>query len=198
MTELDAWQGDFGTNYTGRNVIEWRTRQPGLRQVLDGLEVKSVLEVGCNRGHNLVALADLLGDEADVVGIEPNRYAQRVARTASDRIAVLNGHAFDLPFKDGSVDLVFTAGVLIHIALERLPAALAEIHRVSRRYVAALEYFAEEETPIPYRGRNDLLWKRNFLKHYQEQYPALEVVKTGYFDMDQGFDRTHWWVLKKP
>jgi spore coat polysaccharide biosynthesis protein SpsF len=198
MSELDAWKGDFGATYTDRNVIEWQARQPGWREVLQGLTVQSVLEIGCNRGHNLVAISDLLGEQADVVGIEPNRHAQRVARGSSDRIAVLNGDAFALPFKDRTFDLVFTAGVLIHIALARLPAALAEIHRVSRRYIVALEYFAEEETSIPYRGRDDLLWKRNFLKHYQEQFPELVLVRSGYFGAEQGFDRTHWWVLEKP
>jgi pseudaminic acid biosynthesis-associated methylase len=198
MSELDAWKGDFGATYTDRNVIEWQARQPGWREVLQGLPVQSVLEIGCNRGHNLVAISDLLGEQADVVGIEPNRHAQRVARGSSDRIAVLNGDAFALPFKDRTFDLVFTAGVLIHIALARLPAALAEIHRVSRRYIVALEYFAEEETSIPYRGRDDLLWKRNFLKHYEEQFPELVLVRSGYFGAEQGFDRTHWWVLEKP
>lgn len=197
MSQLDAWKGEFGEAYTDRNVADWRARQPGFREVLGGLELRGVLEVGCNRGHNLVALADLLGEDADVVGIEPNRHAQRIARAASDRIGVLSGNAFELPFRDGTFDLVFTAGVLIHISLADLPRALAEIHRVSRRYVVALEYFAEEETAIPYRGREDLLWKRDFLRHYQTQFPDLRLVRSGYFGPEQGFDRTTWWLLEK-
>jgi len=196
--QLEAWQGEFGEAYTDRNVEDWRTRLPGLTPIVEGVPVHSVLEVGCNRGHNLVAFSELLGLEAEIVGIEPNRHAREIARTSSNRIAVLEGSAFELPFKDGYFDLVFTSGVLIHISLADLPKALAEIHRVSRRYILAMEYFAEEETVIPYRGREDLLWKRNFLKHYQTQFPGLKVVREGFLGLEEGWDRQTWWLLEKP
>jgi pseudaminic acid biosynthesis-associated methylase len=156
-----------------------------------------VLEVGCNRGHNLLALAELLEDNGDIVGIEPNRYALELTRAASTQITALYGHAFDIPFKDGNFDLVFTAGMLIHIPLSDLPTVLGEICRVSRRYVLAVEYFAEEETAILYRGHTDLLWKRNFLLHYQTQCPELALIRSGYWGLGDGFDRTHWWLFEK-
>ncbi len=198
MEQLKHWQGDFGEAYTDRNSIDWRARRPGLRTVVEGLELQRVVEVGCNRGHNLVALSDLLSEGTQIVGIEPNRYAQQLARGSSQRIAVLEATAFDLPFKNGWSDLVFTAGVLIHISPADLPRALAEIYRVSRRYILAMEYFAEELTPIAYRGEDDLLWKRDFLKDYTTQFPDLTLVKSGYFGPEDGFDRTHWWLLEKP
>ena len=92
---------------------------------------------------------------------------------------------------------MFTAGVLIHISLEDLTAALAEIYRVSGRYILAIEYFAQEETAIHYRGKDDLLWKRNFLKHYQTQFPDLTVIRSGYWGPEDGFDRAHWWLFEK-
>ena len=195
---MRVWEGEFGRAYTDRNVINWQTRLPAFQQMLDGLPIKSVLEVGCNRGHNLIALAELLGEDCDVVGIEPNRYALELARASSLKASVLHGHAFDLLFKDGYFDLVFTAGVLIHIPLADLPTALAEIYRVSKRYILAIEYFAEEETVIHYRGHDDLLWKRDFLKHYRTQFPDLTLIRSGYWGPEHGFDRTHWWLLEKP
>jgi pseudaminic acid biosynthesis-associated methylase len=184
MDELRAWEGDFGEAYTQRNVADWRVRQPAFREMIDGLPIQRVLEVGCNRGHNLVALADLLGAEAEVVAIEPNPVAREIARAASAKVA-------------GYFDLAFTAGVLIHVPLEKLPAAIAQIYRVSRRYVLAIEYFDEQETNIPYHGRTDLLWKRNFLQHYQTQFPDLALVRQGYFGPESGFDRCHWWLMEK-
>lgn len=195
--QLSAWQGEFGTAYTERNVPDWRRRLGAFREMLAGLELSSVLEVGCNRGHNLVTLSELLGDEVDLVGVEPNRHALAIARTASPKIATLRGDVFDLPFKDGRFDLVFTAGVLIHVALGDLPRALREICRVSRRHVLAIEYFAEEETVIPYRGHDDLLWKRDFLAHYRRECPDLRPVRQGYWGPEAGFDRTHWWLLER-
>jgi hypothetical protein len=110
---------------------------------------------------------------------------------------VLKGDVFALPFVDGYADLVFTAGVLIHIALDNLPRALAEICRVSNRYILSAEYFAETETIIHYRGHDDLLWKRNFKQHYLDQFPDLALVREGYWEKEYGFERVHWWLFKK-
>jgi pseudaminic acid biosynthesis-associated methylase len=195
--QLSTWEGGFGQAYTDRNVLDWRMRLPAFRQMLNGLQIQRVLEVGCNRGHNLRALAELFAGKGDIIGIEPNRYALELARAVSTQITALYGHAFDIPFKDGNFDLVFTSGVLIHIPLSDLPVALDEICRVSSQYVLAVEYFAEEETTILYRGHTDLLWKRNFLRHYQTQCPELTLIRSGYWGPEDGFDRAHWWLLEK-
>lgn len=193
--QLVAWQGEFGRAYTDRNVVDWRDRLPAFGHILEGLEVCSVLEVGCNRGHNLVALTQVLGSGAEIVGVEPCPYALDQARSAGDSIRVLPGNILDLPFADGSFDLVFTCGVLIHIALSDLPRALAELHRVSRRFLMAGEYFAETETTIHYRGHDDMLWKRNFPEHFEKQFDDLSMIRSGLWKW--GDDDTQWWLFQK-
>lgn len=165
--------------------------------MLEGLALSRVLEVGCNRGHNLVTVSEILGSAAEVVGVEPNRRALALAQQTGRQVTAVHGHIFDLPFADGAFDLVFTAGVLIHVSLEDLAAALREIHRVSHRYILAVEYFAAEETALEYRGRRDLLWKRDFLGHYERQFPTLRLLRHGYWGPEDGFDHTHWWLLEK-
>lgn len=197
VSQLKAWEGEHGKAYTNRNVIDWRTRLPAFRTMLEGLSIKRVLEVGCNSGANLIAIAELVEESSEVVGVEPNRYALELARASDPRVEVVNGNVFNLDFEDEHFELVFTAGVLIHIPLADLAAALAELYRVSRRYILAIEYFAVEETAINYRDHDDLLWKRDFLKHYQTQFPDLKLVRTGYWDREDGFDRSHWWLLEK-
>jgi hypothetical protein len=81
--------------------------------------------------------------------------------------------------------------------LANLASALREVYRCSRSHVLAIEYYAEQETVIPYRGHDDLLWKRDFLRHYQAQFPDLVQVRGGYLDASHGFDRSHWWLLEK-
>jgi pseudaminic acid biosynthesis-associated methylase len=196
-SQLSHWQGEFGDEYTERNVYDWHQRAPSFREMIDGLNVQRVLEAGCNRGLNLLAFSDILGPEAQVVGIEPNLHACEAARVASPKISALQATGFEIPFRDGWFDLAFTCGVLIHIAGDDLPRMLAEIHRVSRRYILAVEYFAETDTEIPYRGHSGLLWKRNFLAHYQQQFPELTVVRQGYVGPEKGFDRCHWWLMEK-
>lgn len=195
--QLKVWQGQFGREYTHRNVIDWRKRVDAFQEMLAELPIKRILEVGCNRGHNLLALAEIMPDGCEIVGIEPNQFALELARAASVKVGVLHADAFDLPFKDTYFDLVFTAGVLIHIPLSDLPLATAEIYRVAKRYLLAVEYYAEQEEVINYRGSNDLLWKRDFLKHYQKAFPGLTLIRNGYWDTEQGFDKTHWWLFEK-
>jgi pseudaminic acid biosynthesis-associated methylase len=195
--QLDAWRGDFGKEYTERNCVDWHIRLPAFREIVNGLSLSRVLEVGCNRGHNLVALREIIGPDAELIGIEPNAQARQAAAAWADRISVLQGTIYDLPFKDGFFDLTFTCGVLIHIDLPNLANALRELYRCSRRYVLAIEYYAEQETVIPYRGHNDLLWKRDFLHHYRDLFPDLVQVRGGYLEAKEGFDRSHWWLLEK-
>lgn len=196
-SQLAFWRGGFGEAYTQRNLIDWRTRVAAFQRMLSGLPIKCVLEIGCNRGHNLVAIAELLGEGSTVVGVEPSPYAVKSAKASSPNPCIVLGHTFNLPFKDGHFDLAFTAGVLIHIAMSDLSKALEEIHRVSGRYILAIEYFAEEETMIRYRGHENLLWKRDCRRHYQDQFPDLTLISSGFWGRDDGFDRTHWWLLEK-
>jgi pseudaminic acid biosynthesis-associated methylase len=194
--QLQEWQGEFGNEYVRRNQIDWQDRLPAFQHMLHGLSPDRVLEVGCNRGHNLVALSKFLED-ADLVGVEPNQYALEIARAAIPQIGILQGNIFDIPFKNNYFDCVFTSGVLIHISLKDLPSALAEIYRVSKRYILAIEYFSEEEEVIQYRGKDELLWKRNFLKHYQSQFQDLALIQSGYWEAEYNYEKTHWWLMEK-
>lgn len=190
--QLEQWSGEFGKQYTDRNAVDWRTMVPFLRPMVEGLSLGRVLEVGCSRGHNLVALREILGEGTELLGVEPGPYAREIARAAG--VDARPGDAFSLPFPDGSFDLVFTAGVLIHVALDDLPRAMRELYRCSRRYLLAVEYFSEEETVIPYRGHQDLLWKRDFPRHYQSLFPDLTLVRHGYV---ADWDRSTWWLWEK-
>ena len=75
--QLGAWSGEFGKQYTERNQISWEARKPHFEGIVKGLSLGSVLEVGCNRGHNLVALQSIVGEGTARVGIEPMPQNQR-------------------------------------------------------------------------------------------------------------------------
>lgn len=197
IKQLEIWQGEFGRAYTDRNVVDWHRRLPAFKKMLGSLQLGRILEIGCNRGHNLQVMQELFSEDVDIFGVEPNIYAIRLARSASNKFTVVPGNVFDLPFKDAYFDLVFTAGVLIHVPTERLVEAIREAARVARRYVLAVEYYSDQDTAIEYRGRTDLLWKRNFLRHYQTNVPDLKLVDSGYWGEEHGFDRTHWWLMEK-
>jgi pseudaminic acid biosynthesis-associated methylase len=198
MTEqLEAWTGKFGTEYTLRNQPSWESRVAAFRTILTKAQgVTSALEVGCNRGHNLIALREILGSAVRLQGLEPNETACEFAR-ANTGCVIAQGSAFSIGANAGSFDLVFTSGVLIHIASEDLDKVLREICRVSRKYIVAIEYNADVDISILYRGHENLLWKRNFGKRYLDVLPELALVDSGNLGPEDGFDPCTWWLISK-
>ena len=195
--QVNVWKGEFGDEYTDRNAINWRDRLEAFQAMVGELPVTRVLEIGCNQGHNLVALAHVFGKQCDLVGLDANTYALGRAHKAEVDLQVVSGNVLELPFKGAQFDLVFTAGLLIHLPLAELPKGISAIYNASGRYILAVEYWDEKETSIPYRGIDEMLWKRDFLQHYQSQFPDLELIGSGFWDQENGFDRSHWWLLEK-
>lgn len=182
--QLRLWRSDFGRSYTDRNNVARNARVEAWRWILGDIPPTSVLEVGCNAGWNLTYLREL--GWTDLHGVEPQAYAVEVARGREPQADIRQGDAFALPFADSSVDVAFTSGVLIHIAPESLPAALAEIYRVSRRYIIAVEYDDGREVEVAYRGKRGALWKRDHGVVWQRHYPSLQLVRQRLFE--PGFD----------
>jgi ubiquinone/menaquinone biosynthesis C-methylase UbiE len=96
------------------------------------LRPTAVLDVGCGEGvvterlANGLAPAKVLGLDAD----EDHLKAEWKSRSAPN-LSFTTGSAYDLPFEDGSFDLVCCIEVLEH--LERPRDALAEMSRVAGR-----------------------------------------------------------------
>jgi pseudaminic acid biosynthesis-associated methylase len=192
----DLWSGDFGDAYVERNAKAHEGREPFWRERLETLGVTSALEIGCNVGGNLVWIGDALG-AANVAGIEINETAAATARRRLPEADIRIGQAAELPFEDGQFDLVFTAGVLIHQSRESLPSVLDEMIRVSKRFVLAAEYFADEPTEIPYRGHDGALFKDDYGRLIAERDPKLEQIEKGFLDSGSWDDVTYW-TFRKP
>jgi pseudaminic acid biosynthesis-associated methylase len=189
-SQLALWRSEFGRDYTNRNDRDKPERVASWRQLLEGVDLARdlvrVLEVGCNVGWNLVYLERL--GVRELYGIEPQPVAVERARHRRPAFNILHGTAFDLPFRDGYFDLVFTSGVLIHIAPESLGLALDEIARVSRRWIAALEYDQPSEQEISYRGHAEALWKRDHGTAWLTRHPNLRLVRRLELGTEQGYD----------
>lgn len=194
--QLALWRSTFGREYTDRNDREQPERVAAWRRVLDGIAPARVLEVGCNVGWNLQYLERL--GVRELYGIEPQPGAVERARQRRPAYNVLHGTAFDLPFRDGLFDLVFTSGVLIHIAPDALGRALDEIARVSRRWIVAIEYDHPSEQEVAYRGHAGALWKRDHGAAWQTRHPALRLVRRLELGADQGYDDCTAHLFEKP
>jgi pseudaminic acid biosynthesis-associated methylase len=184
----EFWQSEFGQEYTERNeystpekLDEFYTANFGVsrtemnNEFLHDLAIDTVLEAGCNIGNQL----NLLQTQGlkKLYGFDIQEYAVERAKAFTKNINIIQASIFDIPFKDNYFDLVFTAGVLIHISPDDLPKAMQELCRVSKRYVWGYEYYAPKHVGIPYRGNVDKLWKGNFSEMYTRACPELSLVK---------------------
>jgi len=185
-SQLNLWRSEFGRDYTDRNDREKPERVISWKRVLEGIAPTRVLEVGCNVGWNLEYLRRI--GVAELYGIEPQLYAVERARWRGPQFGVLQGTAFDLPFKDGWFDLSFTSGVLIHISPDTVGAALDEIYRVSKKWIVAIEYDDKTETEINYRGHAGALWKRDHGALWMNRFPNLREIRRIELGAADGYD----------
>lgn len=191
--QSSIWQSDFGRDYTDRNTLsEEEVNETGLRRygkrrdelIKEWLKPVAkdarFLEIGSNIGLMLRALQG--AGFTSLSGIEMQRYCVEKSKTTVSDVDIIQATAYDIPFKDGFFDVVFTNNVLIHIPPDKLPSVFDEMYRVSKKYIWGFEYFAPQVTEIPYRGQRDLLWKADYGRMFCERFPDLRVVREQVFD----------------
>lgn len=187
------WAGPWGTAYTQRNRVNVGQRIPFWSHILGATKAKTVLEVGCNAGWNLRAMR-MIEPTLDVVGVDLNRDALAEAEAAGLDVHQMHGGEVADVWPQ-HFDLVFTAGVLIHVPTDALGAVMRSIVDASKRYVVAVEYAAAREEAIEYRGHQDRLWRRPFGALYEDA--GLKVMESGPLSKAEGFDNCHWWLMER-
>jgi ubiquinone/menaquinone biosynthesis C-methylase UbiE len=101
---------DSGRSYSPHALKRWlATISAGVRDK----NVNSILDLGCGTGRFSSALADRF--DAFVWAIDPSqRMLQQASRKPHPRVRYVRSSAEQLPFKDGSIDLVFMSMVFHH------------------------------------------------------------------------------------
>jgi pseudaminic acid biosynthesis-associated methylase len=205
VVQAEFWRGEFGDSYTERNAVspdQLRARCAMWSNILShtlAVPPQSILEIGANIGVNLRALRALT--DARLFATEPNEKARRrlIEEGVLDASNVRDGLASSIDWPDAVADLVFTSGVLIHIHPDNLEASLREIHRCTNRWIVTIEYFSDKPEMIPYRGREDLLFKRDFGGYWLDTFPNLRVTAYGFvWKRVTGLDNLTWWLFEKP
>lgn len=115
----------LGVGRVHRRLLEQAALRPGQR----------VLEIGCGTG-NLLLAAKRAQRGAVVVGLDPDlsalARAQRKARRRGLAVQLDRGYADELPYADGSVDVVLSSFMLHHVAADEREPAMREVLRVLR------------------------------------------------------------------
>ena len=112
----------------GREATEW------LLSHVDFTADTRVVEVACNMGTTMVALAEAHG--CRITGLDMNPKALEKARAniaahgLNDVIDVVEGNALALPFPDATFDVVINEAMLTMLPRENKAKAIAEYFRV--------------------------------------------------------------------
>jgi len=186
--QTNTWFSEFGKNYTDRckktpdqydelyTSLYGITRTKLNEEFIGDIDRSArILEVGTNVGGQLKLLFRM--GFRNLYGIELQLYPIKISQSKYYGISLLQGSGFDIPFKDNAFDIVFTTGVLIHIDPDLLPLVLKEIYRCTKRYIWGFEYYNKNMLEIPYRGKNKMLWKADYVAIYQDYFPDLNMIK---------------------
>ncbi|MDC0488382.1 hypothetical protein OAN52_06785 [Amylibacter sp.] len=193
------WANEFGLEYIERNNSEQllNSKVAMWAQMLKSAnKVKSIRELGCNIGLNLVALKRLQ-PSLNLSGYEINSEAARQA--AKFDVADIKQGSILEEIHDDKVDLTFTSIVLIHINPDYLDNVYANLVNGSNRYILVAEYYNPTPVEISYRGHTGRLFKRDFAGDLIDNY-GLKLVDYGFNYSRDNFapqDDITWFLLEK-
>tara|TARA_B110000495_G_C23003037_1_gene592162 strand:- start:1276 stop:1920 length:645 start_codon:yes stop_codon:yes gene_type:complete len=185
--QAKTWAGNFGDDYVERNISVDMVNADYVK--LTGLEYDEIfsdffqdldkdldiLELGCNVGNNLSILKSL--EFKNLHGIDINSKSIDIAKSRYSDIHFHNSSIESCEFPAQNFDLVFTAGVLIHINPNTLPDIIKKILSLSKQYVFGFESFSESTSKVFYQNSNNLYWKQNFPQLFKNSSPSLTMIK---------------------
>jgi spore coat polysaccharide biosynthesis protein SpsF len=153
------------------------------------------MELGANVGMNIKALR-MLSPDSKLHGVEINR-------GAFDELSKLDCNAHNSAIEDFSIDetfdLVFTKGVLIHIAPENLESVYSKMYKLSKKYILVGEYYNPSPVELTYRGNEGKLFKRDFAGDLLDKFSNLKLVDYGFAYKRGPFpqDDITWFLMEK-
>ena len=197
--QREFWSGEFGDEYTirnnsnelvGSNVALFSS---AFKRVSSS--PKSMLEVGANRGLNIVALKHLFPNcEFSAVEINPSAFQELVK---------LDVEGTNSSFQDFNsakkYEVVFFKGVLIHLNPESLQEVYQKAASLSLKYVLMIEYFNPTPVEVSYRGHSGKLFKRDFAGEFLDQNKNWKLADYG-FVYNRGVfpqDNLTWFLIEK-
>lgn len=196
------WAGDFGDEYLKRNALVpahvackvalWTKIIGSCSQA-----PSTVLELGANIGINMHVLKMLIPD-ATLTAVEINPTAADILRKQGE-LEVIEGSLLEFA-SEKKWNMVFTAGVLIHINPDFLPDVYATMAKHSSRFVCMAEYYSPTPVSLPYRDNLEKLYKRDFAGEFLERHPEFVLRDYGFvYHKDPVFplDDPTWFLMER-
>ncbi len=157
------------------------------------------LEVGFGTGNSLINLAQAVGANGEVCGIDVSPGMLSVAqgkladKGLSDRVHLTVGNARSLPYEQSSFDAAFMSFTLELFALEDIPTVLAEILRVLKPGGR----FAVVSMATVRKGEHASILEKTYVWMHQH-FPHIvdcQPIDASQFLRDAGFDVRQEWEM---
>lgn len=143
--QKQLWQSRREIDWNQINAVEADAYYKGLdsfvAEKLKGFDAKIFLEIGCYYGYRLNKFSSQVPDGTFYgmdIGID-NLILGAKEVVFSENAAMVNGNACDLPFKDKSVNAVYTVVCLTHINHSMINKAINELIRVCAKDLLLVE-----------------------------------------------------------
>ena len=139
LQHIKAWEDEYKKSiWKGHYSLEMLDAAPKKGRLLDA---------GCGSGKYSLPLK-MRG--FDVVGMDVSLAALRMLSESSKSrdvdIEILAGNIFQLPFTDGSFDIVWCYGVLQHLLSKERESAISEFQRILRKEgLLFIEVFGKDD-----------------------------------------------------
>ena len=148
--------------------------------------VQSILEIGCGTGIDL----RLFANSFQLNGIDLNQRALNIAKEKLPNGNFQRGNITKLPLEDSSIDFVFTHGLMNYLDDDTLEKGIAEMFRVSKRWIMHCEKYEKTEKQID---------ENHKFRNMGEKWLDYKIKFVSDVDLheDYGQDQTRFTLLKK-
>ena len=135
--------------------------------------IRSVLEVGCNIGPNLLRVQDEF-PKAKLAGVDINEFAINEGKKLLPEVDLRVSDLDKLPFKNKSFDYVIADAVLIYVDSTKINQVIREMNRVCKKGMILVEWHNEESVT----GKvQEYHWCRNYKVLLEEFGYKVEVQR---------------------
>ena len=151
------YEEEFWNKYANENESKFNEEfAKFVRDLVASLRCTSILEIGCGTGIDL----RLFPETVDVHGVDLNDLALNIAKEKSPKFDFKKSSIIDLPFKDSSIDFVFTHQLLNYLEDDVLEKGTYEMYRVAGKYIMNCERYSEVEKQIDGKAKFRNMQKR--------------------------------------
>jgi SAM-dependent methyltransferase len=176
INDLSVWQGSAGDQYHKADDVsesDIEDRLIWMKKALAGIGPKTVLEVGCGNGSNLIAMKRLF-PQAELWGTEPNNNARKVAKSRCPSAVITAGDVLGLL---PEADLVMCIGVLIHVRPEVLDLAADNLWKCTRRALLITGYYNGDSVIKHIDSREYFVLSGNFAALWENSPSRSGIIK---------------------